>query len=1125
MDNLKKVTIVMVIVIFLPILVFGQSDQVILLMDEGQDSTTVNLGTSGLSYTVLRSTAETGDGVSTGPVWSTDTPFSYENNHSLYFRGEKDNIDLGAGQSNNILPQNVTVEAWIKPEENTTADHAYIMLGKNDIGQIRFVFRLSNEGGQWQLVGYLYNEDDAPNRLESELGAIVLDQWQHVAMTYDTTSGGKLYLNGTAVDSIASFGAMHTLDGYWTISHPTTLAFKGWIDEVRLSDFARVPGTGSGLADTLAWNASLHSLVPPAPEIVSPADSAVNVSITPTLTWSSVPEATSYQVQVASDPVFNTIVTERTGVLDTSAVMGGLSIKSTYYWRVAAIDDSGDVNWSGRGVFTTEDLDLPESSVELWMDEGSDSTTVNLGTAGIPYPTLREQAEIGHGDTLGPIWATDTPFPYEGNHSLYFDGYKDNIDFVGSAEGAFEFTPTNLTVEAWIKPEDKTSAAHSYVALGRNEIGQIRFAFRISSNEEGWQLLGYIWNEDGDVVILRSAVDAITLNEWQHVAVTYDTTAGANLYLNGASVASADTFGPLLSLGGFWTVSHPTTLAFQGWMDEVRISNFARVPGDGSGAGNSLAWNRSLHELAPDAPELVTPADSAIDVSIAPELKWTSTSGAASYKVQVSSNEQFTRLATEVTVGSDTTVQVSGLAVNSPYYWRVGARNADGKWNYSAVGVFTTEDLKFSPSLIDLRLDRGSDSAAVNYGEEGTFFSILRSEELCGDGDTLGPTWSNDTPFNYDGNHSLYFEGENDNVDLTDGENESFTPANLTVEAWIKPEDKTSSAHSYVALGRNEIGQIRFAFRISSNEEGWQLLGYIWNEDGDVVILRSAVDAIRLNEWQHVAVTYDTTAGANLYLDGTSVASAEAFGSLLSLGGGWTVSHPTTLAFQGWIDEFRISSFARVPGNGSGAGNTLAWNGPLIGNAPAIPELVSPADSSIDASVTPTLEWNAVEGAVAYGVLVSPSQVFRNLTYESIGITSNSITTDSVEADSTYYWRVGVINADSVINWSDRWMFTTEKLVGLANDTRLPKVFRMYQNYPNPFNPTTTIRYDVPRKSQVTISVYNILGKKVTELVYKQHEAGRYKVEFNAVNYSSGVYFYRIKANSYSDIKKFIILK
>jgi hypothetical protein len=91
--------------------------------------------------------------------------------------------------------------------------------------------------------------------------------------------------------------------------------------------------------------------------------------------------------------------------------------------------------------------------------------------------------------------------------------------------------------------------------------------------------------------------------------------------------------------------------------------------------------------------------------------------------------------------------------------------------------------------------------------------------------------------------------------------------------------------------------------------------------------------------------------------------------------------------------------------------------------------------------------------------------------------------------------------------------------------TEVPKNYMLYQNYPNPFNPSTRIKYDVPKTSNVKIIVYDALGKEVETLVDMELQAGTYEVTWQAGNYSSGVYFYRIITDKYVSTNKMVLMK
>jgi len=83
----------------------------------------------------------------------------------------------------------------------------------------------------------------------------------------------------------------------------------------------------------------------------------------------------------------------------------------------------------------------------------------------------------------------------------------------------------------------------------------------------------------------------------------------------------------------------------------------------------------------------------------------------------------------------------------------------------------------------------------------------------------------------------------------------------------------------------------------------------------------------------------------------------------------------------------------------------------------------------------------------------------------------------------------------------------------------------LHQNHPNPFNPTTTIKYQIPELSFVTLKVYDVLGSEVATLVNEEKPVGSYEVEFNRTNLSSGIYYYRLQAASFIESKKMVLMK
>jgi len=137
---------------------------------------------------------------------------------------------------------------------------------------------------------------------------------------------------------------------------------------------------------------------------------------------------------------------------------------------------------------------------------------------------------------------------------------------------------------------------------------------------------------------------------------------------------------------------------------------------------------------------------------------------------------------------------------------------------------------------------------------------------------------------------------------------------------------------------------------------------------------------------------------------------------------------------------------------------------------------------------------------------------------------------DSTVGSGIWYYRLKLVSLSGTYFYSTAVPATT---VTGVKGSATPRQFALYQSYPNPFNPSTMIRYDVARLSQVTLKVYNMLGQEVVTLVNEEKSPGNYQVVLNAgANMASGVYFYRLEATAITDpsktftsVKKMLLVK
>ena len=141
-----------------------------------------------------------------------------------------------------------------------------------------------------------------------------------------------------------------------------------------------------------------------------------------------------------------------------------------------------------------------------------------------------------------------------------------------------------------------------------------------------------------------------------------------------------------------------------------------------------------------------------------------------------------------------------------------------------------------------------------------------------------------------------------------------------------------------------------------------------------------------------------------------------------------------------------------------------------------------------------------------------------------------STTTDTLFIDTNpiagkiNYYKIISLDVHENASVPSPQAFADFSVTNLEDINTLPKKFALKQNYPNPFNPNTIIKYDLPISVNVQIQVYNTLGQRLRTLIDKYQQAGRYSLTFSANNLPSGIYYYKITACSFSEIRKMILI-
>jgi hypothetical protein len=263
----------------------------------------------------------------------------------------------------------------------------------------------------------------------------------------------------------------------------------------------------------------------------------------------------------------------------------------------------------------------------------------------------------------------------------------------------------------------------------------------------------------------------------------------------------------------------------------------------------------------------------------------------------------------------------------------------------------------------------------------------------------------------------------------------------------------------------------------------------------------------------------DTTSRVDFKYEGDGWSSGDTFDSN-------TVAHQwvkVSYDFSKWIGK-TVTTITIIPDFASGASRTYSSVNyfDLITFVPPVVPVELTSFSAVAGNNKVELRWSTATETNNSGYEVQRS--LDNVSFVNVGFVQGQGTSTQTAQYSFVdknigghlYYRLKQVDFDGSFKYS--------KIVEV-NGSQSPKTFKLNQNYPNPFNPTTTISYSVPEQSFVSLKVYNVLGKEVASLVSNQVEAGIHKVNFNASNLSSGIYFYTIKAGKFTATKKLMLLK
>ncbi len=792
---------------------------------------------------------------------------------------------------------------------------------------------------------------------------------------------------------------------------------------------------------SLVWNFSTIGTAPSVPVLATPVNNAVDIGVSPTLTWDVSAVATSYALQVSTDSLFSTFIFNQSGLTSTSQQISGLSNVTKYYWHINATSSYGTSGWSSVWHFTTTGV---APSIPVLASPANNLIDVEL------TPTLSWNAS-----------ATATSYTLQVSTDAGFTNFVYNKSGLTTTSQQVSIQ-TNLAKFFW-----RVSATNNY---GTSDWSSV-WSFTTVGTAPAIPTMATPSDKAGDLSLSPILTWNVSTTAVSYtLQVSTDSLFSSFVYnKNDLTTTNQQLVGLNYLTKYYWRVSATNSYGTSGW---------------------STSWSFTTIGSAPSIPVLATPINNTADIAIPPTLTWSASAGSKNYRLQVATDSLFTTIVFNDSTITAISTQITGLGYSSQYFWRVSAANSYGTSNWSGTWSFTTQGnpCPGTPTVTYA----GKTYHTVQIGsqcwlkENLDVGSRINGSGTQTDNGTIEKYCYNDDPANCDTYGGLYEWNESMQYVTTAG-TQGICPAGWHIptqaefqvlESTVKNDGNTLKAAgqgSGSGAGTNTSG---FSALLGGSRH---YLGY-FNSIREYIPLWSTTE-------------YDATNASYSYLnyDDSTIRSANSsknYGlSVRCLKGDGTVSPPalsspstgaidvsisptlswnasstaTSYTLQVSADSLfstymynqngltgtsqqisGLNNFTKYywrlsASNGlSTSGWSDVWNFVTIKTAPGATQIVLPACNAKDISITPTIIWMKSAMAVSYTLQVATDNGFANTIYNQSNIADTSMQVPELSGLTTYWMRVNATNTLGTSGWSGECSFTTEKTFPENTQTVLP---------------------------------------------------------------------------------------